>query len=543
MRISIWTWFAPSALFILVTSIGSRVVDRESLPTWALAGTIGGVLLAGAVAARGESTGWPGTRWAVPLLLLASATFVHGADHARIGSSLLLTAVPAGWMAFELGSRGAATAIAGMWAVAATPYVVGAQADRDTLQRWDDVVALTGLTAMVLLTWHAGRILGRAQAELVARSRSLEREVATTRAIFDSVDAALAVFLPDDHVLVNAPASRLGHGLQVLPVTSTQRATASAYDVADADGVTATVPAAQAVLRAQRGEEFSGLVQWTGPPHDRRAMVCSARRILLDGQSDGAVGTVLVAWDATDALDTARVRDEFLGTLTHELRTPLTAIVGYLDLHGELEVDEDGTAARTYLAGVRRNVQALADHIDDLLVRAQPGQLHTEVVDVAEVAQSAVAAVADRARAADLKLVLESPGSLQVVANEGAVRQVLDHLLDNALTYTETGEVTVEVERCGEHDSSGTGTSPATSGFTIAVTDTGIGMSEHELTRVFDRFYRTEAAVSRVLPGLGMGLAVTRQLVTAHGGTVTVQSTPGIGSRFEVTVPAPVDRS
>ncbi|MFC0222190.1 sensor histidine kinase [Nocardioides zeicaulis] len=549
MRIPIWVWFAPSAAFIVFTGVGSTLVDPTTLPSWAVAGMLATVAGSGAVAVVGERAQWRATRWVVPLVLLASTAFVHGSDGASIGSSFLVTGMPAGWMGFELGGRGAAAAIAAMWAVASTPYVAGQAYTRDRLQRWDDVVALVGLTTMVLLTWYAGRILRRAETELVARGRRLEHEVATTRAVFDSVDAAIVVLLPDDHVLLNAPATALGHGLEVRPEPAQQDVVPSTWEVVGADGVTVAAPADQALLRARRGEEFTGLVQWTGPHDDRRAMVCSARRIVRDDDaSDGAahdaadevVGTVFVAWDATDALDAARVRDEFLGTITHELRTPLTAILGYLDLHHELEQEQgrDGGDAPTYLDGVRRNVRALADHIEDLLVTAQPAELRTAEVDVVAVARAAVDAASARACAAGLTLSLEGPESLPTVAHADALRQVLDHLLDNAVASTRSGGVTVEVSPWSPAFASDR---PCGRGFTVAVTDTGIGLSEHELSRVFDRFYRTEASVRSVSPGLGMGLAAAKQLVAAQGGTITAQSTPGQGSRFLVTIPGPRD--
>lgn len=534
MRISAWVWLLPSALFIVVVCLGSVALEPSALPGWVVTATLLLTLVATVVAGHGERTGRHGTGWVVFLLLLGAAALAHGFDRAVIGSSLLLTGMPAGWTAFERGARGAAAGAAGIWTVAAAPYVTGRSAALSTLQRWDDVVAGVGLTAMVLLTWYAGRVLRQTQSDLVQRSRSLEREAATNRAIFESVDVALVVFLPGDHVLVNAPAAEMGHGLGVLPGPTRQQATPSQFEVVDADGVTATAPAAQAMLRAQRGEEFSGLVQWTGPREARRAMVCSSRRIRLEGTcEEGSVGTVFVAWDASETLDAARVRDEFLGTLTHELRTPLTAIVGYLDLHDELDLGSPNGAAHAYLDGVRRNVRALADHIEDLLVTARPEALSTDLVDVAALARSAVDAAAERARAAGLDLTLDGPATMAAFANDVAVRQVLGHLIDNALTYTESGGVRVDVARCAAPF----GGDAAESGFTVSVTDTGIGMTEHELTRVFDRFYRTEAAVQRVLPGLGMGLAVTKQLVAAHGGTITAQSTPGAGSRFQVTIP------
>lgn len=531
MRISVWVWFVPSALFVVVTCLGSILLEPSALPARVVGATLGVTLAGAVVAAVGERSGRRGAQWLVLLLLLTSAALVHGFDRAAIGSSLLLTGMPAGWTAFERGARGAVAGVTGIWAVAVTPHLTGQGAAHDASQRWDDLLVGIGLTSMVLLTWYAGRVLRQAQSDLVARTRSLAREAATTRAIFDSVDAALAVFLPDGHLLANGPAADLGHGLRALPAPTRQHAAPSAYEVVDADGVTATAPAAQAVLRAQRGEEFSGLVQWTGPREDRRALVCSARRIHLgDCDGDGG-GTVFVAWDATDTLDTARMRDEFLGTLTHELRTPLTAIVGYLDLHDELE-HTDRPAARTYLSGVRRNVRALADHIEDLLVTARPAELATGLVDVAEIAEDVLASSVERAHASGLALTLDTPTSVPAVASDAALRQVLHHLVDNALTYTESGSVAVEVAPTRRLHGG-----PAPTGFSITVTDTGIGMTEHELGRVFDRFYRTEEAVRRVLPGLGMGLAVTRQLVAAHGGTITARSTPGVGSRFHVTIP------
>jgi PAS domain S-box-containing protein len=224
-----------------------------------------------------------------------------------------------------------------------------------------------------------------------------------------------------------------------------------------------------------------------------------------------------------------RLKDEFLATLSHELRTPLNAILGWAHMlaRGELP------PARIMQAGavIERNAQAQARLVDDLLdlssimtgsLRLKPGP-----VDLAVVVSGALDAVrpAAEARRIDVSVVFE-PDVRQVTGDPDRLRQVLWNLLTNAIKFTpELGHVTVEVTANGEWAN-------------IRVVDTGRGIDRRFLPFVFDRFRQADGSPTRAVGGLGLGLAIVRELVEAHGGSVSADSKgAGQGAVFTVTLP------
>ncbi len=243
--------------------------------------------------------------------------------------------------------------------------------------------------------------------------------------------------------------------------------------------------------------------------------------------------------DLVVALEAARVRaeeanrlkDEFLATLSHELRTPLNAILGWTTLlrHGEVE---PARVARA-LEIIDRNARAQASLIEDVLdmARVITGKLHLEVRPVAlrAVVAAAVEAVRPAADSKGVRLDVDAwthPGVVR--ADPDRLQQVFWNLLSNAIKFTSPGgAVAVQVE---EH--AGT--------FAVMVSDTGIGLDPGFLPFVFDRFRQADQSVTRGYGGLGLGLAIVRQLVELHGGRVEAHS-PGIGqgATFRVVLPKP----
>jgi signal transduction histidine kinase/CheY-like chemotaxis protein len=224
-----------------------------------------------------------------------------------------------------------------------------------------------------------------------------------------------------------------------------------------------------------------------------------------------------------------RIKDEFLATLSHELRTPLTSILGWANLmrEGTIGAALQGQA----LEAIARNAELQKQLIDDLLdvSRIITGKLRLDVhpVDLCAALRDAVDGVRPAADAKSIRLVCECAlDATQVAGDQGRLQQVLWNLLFNAVKFTpEGGHIEARIERLGSHAR-------------VRISDTGQGIAPEFLPYVFDRFRQADGGTKRVYGGLGLGLAIVRHLVEAHGGTVEAES-PGVGqgSTFSLTLP------
>lgn len=220
-----------------------------------------------------------------------------------------------------------------------------------------------------------------------------------------------------------------------------------------------------------------------------------------------------------------RLKDELISVVSHDLRTPLTSIMGYLEL--ALAADTEPQEMRQFLEVVQRNTGRLHRLVEDLLFvsRVQSGKdaLSVEVVDVAEIAESTVAAALPAAGRAEVDLVCEVKCRELTLGDGHRIAEVLENLLSNALKFTPpAGRVAVWVGRGQE-------------ALVVRVSDTGVGISEEDRRYLFDRFFR--APGTEGVPGAGLGLSIVKAIVDAHGGRVSVQSGVGAGTTFEVRFP------
>jgi signal transduction histidine kinase/CheY-like chemotaxis protein len=225
------------------------------------------------------------------------------------------------------------------------------------------------------------------------------------------------------------------------------------------------------------------------------------------------------------AEESARVREEFLSIATHELRTPLTGLRGYLQLAEQsLDCGQSDRVRGAFQAALRQS-DRLASLIGQLLdaSRAQTGSLIVQTVatDLSDLVAKTVEA--HRLGNDTHRWVVEITPDLQAAVDPIRFEQVVVNLLDNAAKFTPSGG-TITVRLAG-----------TASDVCIAIADQGIGIAPDRMDRIFDRFYR--AHDDRGLVGLGLGLYITRQIVTRHGGEIAVVSEPGRGSTFTVTVP------
>ena len=236
-----------------------------------------------------------------------------------------------------------------------------------------------------------------------------------------------------------------------------------------------------------------------------------------------------------------RLKDEFLATLSHELRTPLNVILGWTRM---LLNDQLTEQARTHaLELIDRNAQAQAQLVNDLvdMSRMTTGKLQVQLepLPVVPVLEAALESVRPAAEAKDLSIHTSwRVQDANVLADATRMQQVLWNLLSNAVKFTPNGgRISVSAERVDRL-------------IHIAITDTGIGIAPEFLPHVFDRFRQADSATTRRYGGLGLGLAIVRDLVRLHGGAVEVRS-PGIGKGSTVVVtfrtsdtpPSPTDHS
>ena len=270
------------------------------------------------------------------------------------------------------------------------------------------------------------------------------------------------------------------------------------------------------------GDEVTGEVE-VGTVRRRSFSVTAA-----PVRAAGASSAVLVLHDITELRRLERVRRDFVANVSHEFKTPLTAIQGFAEtlLGGALD---DKANRKRFMEIIREHAQRLARLTDDLLKlsRIEAGRLDLESgpVSVPGLVNGCVETARLRAESKGVCITVELPKGLPPVRGDAVqLGEVLQNLVDNALQYTPAGgRIDVTAYSNGSEVI-----------FTVA--DTGIGIPESDLGRIFERFYRVDAARAREAGGTGLGLSIARHIVDAHGGRIWVESAVGQGSRFRFSI-------
>jgi signal transduction histidine kinase len=234
--------------------------------------------------------------------------------------------------------------------------------------------------------------------------------------------------------------------------------------------------------------------------------------------------------DLRKAKEVSRLKDEFVGLISHELRTPLSSILGYL----ELLRDDDGDAPLSddklgYLDVAERNANRLLRLVGDLMFTAQVEsgtfQLNEQAQRLTPILTTSVESARPVARAAGIEMELDLTEECIVNADGVRLGQACDNLISNAIKFTPRGgTVTVGLR--------GTASSAV-----ITIADTGMGIPADELDQLFSRFFRTTTATRNAVPGVGLGLVITRAIARAHKGEMGVSSEEGVGTTFSMTLP------
>ena len=227
-------------------------------------------------------------------------------------------------------------------------------------------------------------------------------------------------------------------------------------------------------------------------------------------------------------LELAAMKNEFIASVSHELRTPITTILSYAGLLADdaaLLPDDDGE----FVTVIERNARRLVRLVDDLLFLAKLESrnlsLDLDDVDVVAVVEDVASAALPAAEQRGIELAVACEPGPALRADAGRVEQVLTNLVSNAVKFTpRRGRIDVVARHEGGR-------------WTVAVTDTGIGIPAAERDRLFHRFYRGTNAVSGAMPGTGLGLAITRAIVELHGGRIDLESAEGVGTTVTVVLP------
>ena len=232
--------------------------------------------------------------------------------------------------------------------------------------------------------------------------------------------------------------------------------------------------------------------------------------------------------------EASKHKSQFLANMSHELRTPLNAILGYTELILDNIYGETPAKMRGVLERVQSNGKHLLGLINDVLdlSKIEAGQLVLSLTDysIKEVVHGVYSAVEPLATTKKLGFRVEVPQDLPRAYGDGRrLTQVLLNLVGNAIKFTDTGEVAIKA-------------STANGSYTIAVKDTGPGISEADQSKIFEEFKQADNVVTNAKGGTGLGLSIARKIVELHGGKLWVESSPGSGSTFSFTVPIKVEQ-
>ena len=270
--------------------------------------------------------------------------------------------------------------------------------------------------------------------------------------------------------------------------------------------------------RARSGEECSRELQLFGPPAEVFWM--TARPLMADGRRIGAVGLVR---DVTEARRIETVRRDFVANVSHELKTPVGALAVLAETLASID---DPMVARTFAEQIANEATRVGNIVDDLLdlgsIESQVA--HRGTISVTELVHAALDRVLAAASASGHEIVVVDCDEM-VRCDRRQIVSALANLLDNAVKYSPSGtQISISARA-------------ADGWITFEVADQGVGIPSRDLDRIFERFYRVDRARSRTTGGTGLGLAIVRNVAHSHHGDVTVDSSEGDGSTFQLRIP------
>ncbi|GAB2713537.1 sensor histidine kinase [Arthrobacter bambusae] len=520
----------PLTLIIAGLAIAAPTVWPGLVQNWLF---VTGVLLHGILFVSCLLVPWerlaPSAGLAIPILDFVALWFTRNGAFTAIPGLITLAIFPVIWLSASgmLSKASLILSFVGPFFIALPPVV--SHLPRPTASDISSVLLLPLMMfAMAVSIRLAGSNARLQQRRVKQRDQVLRQLLAASReretllkTILDTIDVGIvAVDSKGETLLINNQQKAFLRMAEGSPGPGEQDRL-----VFGQDRRTPLPPEKGPIRRAVQGETFSDYLLWFGAGTEQRAISTAARGMKSD-VDDGFGGAVIVFRDVTDVVDALAAKDELVANVSHEFGSPLTSILGNIDLvlRGAQELQP---ATRIGLEVAERNAERLRVLVEDLLLSAVAVEsVNPRRTDLAGLVENSLVSARAQADAAHVGLVADVPAPLWANADPLRLGQALDNLVSNAIKYSpDGGLVTIKAER-------------SDGWVQLEVKDTGMGMTMDESTRIFTRFFRTNAARQAAIPGVGLGLSITKSIVERHGGSISCSSEPGSGSTFTVALPA-----
>jgi two-component system, OmpR family, phosphate regulon sensor histidine kinase PhoR len=462
----------------------------------------------------------------VPLLDFPAVALAREATVESFTSLGLLLVFPVIWLAARLGRVGVALSFVATALVVGGPLLAGPSITLSDAARpflLPAIMTVIALAVHILVSSIASqdKKLKLKDAELrMSYQESLERQ-RLLDTMLDTVGVGVhAVDASGKDILMNQQHRR---NRSLAAPSGDPASTEQELNILASDGTTPLPAEHRPVARAAQGQSFSDYLIRLGSPANQRVLSSTATPMT---DKDGKfAGSVLAFSDVTELVNALAIKDDFVANISHEFRSPLMSILGYLDMALDAPEDHPGQH-ESFLRIAQSNAEKLLGLVSDLLsVSSDSMGVHPQRMDLMDLIGMCVASAGPRAKSRGVDIVNEATGSLWLTADPGRVTQVLDNLLSNAIKYSRPGD-TVTL-RAWETDEA----------VCFSVTDTGIGIAEEDLPKIFTRYFRSNSVRESSIPGVGLGLGIVKRIVENHGGSVTANSRPNLGSTFTVTLP------
>jgi signal transduction histidine kinase/DNA-binding response OmpR family regulator len=385
-------------------------------------------------------------------------------------------------------------------------------------------------------------------ATVIARSVRLADADSGTLYQFDEADGVFdprANFGVSDEMIETLRGSRIGLGdgpvgicaVNRAPVqvsdTELSRQKVSAIWVHDAIRAVVAVPllrdehvtGALVIRRKVSGEFAPSIVKLLQTLASQSVMAIENARLFKESQAK-----------SEQLAEASKLKSQFLANMSHELRTPLNAIIGLTEMLHEDARDLKRAEELEPLERVLRAAHHLLELINDILdlskIEAGRMDMHVETFAIAPLVDDVISTIGPVATKNGNEIIVHCPQDIEMHADQTRIRQALLNLVSNANKFTERGSVTVDVARV---------MSKGSEEITMAVGDTGIGMSSEQMGRLFQEFVQADPSTTRKYGGTGLGLAISRRFCQMMGGEITVESQLGKGSTFTIHLPARIE--
>ena len=533
------------------------VVTHPPALLWAALVMVGATLLASYYSVGTRSTRWSLIVPGISLLSIALLRYGTGGATSLFAALIIL---PVLWISAQAGRRWVIVAIFGTSAALMLPSVIDRRWPSDASEWLRGIVApaIFGLAAVVVneLSRQARQQVDDVQrlvregenllveslsaaAQLESNEVQLRAADRLTRSVLDAVTeqsvvgtdltGLIDVWNPGAEVMLGLTPFQAQGKRYVFDFHLAEELDARSRELNYPPGATVLNPGFSALVESARLGRAE-VRDWTYVRDDgSQISVSIAVTPRVDDQGE-TIGYIFVATDVTHALESSRLKDEFVGLISHELRTPLSSILGYLELMRDDDEAPLSTEQLQYLGVAERNAHRLLGLVGDLLFTAQVSSgkfpLTISSVKLGEVVSAAVLSAGPLALGAGVELLIDLPtAALSVRGDSVRLGQACDNLISNALKFTPRGgRVTVSLGTRGDCA-------------VVTVRDTGIGIPESELDQLYARFFRASTATRNAVPGVGLGLTITKAIVTAHEGELDVESEEGVGTAFIMTLP------